>query len=67
MASIIKRRVYRCCDCGNVIETTTNHVGLIYPICRGRCRQIINPHTEQERVHTKQTAHEYVRDVEDTQ
>lgn len=66
MAQIIRiaYRVYRCCDCGNEIVTDTNHRGPVYPVCKGKCRTILNPHTANERVFPKQTKHEFVRDYE---
>lgn len=58
----IKKRVYECCDCGKVIVTETNHTGFIYPICKGTCRQILNPHTAKEIVLPTQTKHKFIRD-----
>lgn len=57
----MKKRRYRCDDCGNEIEAETNHRGAIYPICNGRCRLILNEHTENEIVLRKQTQHSYVK------
>lgn len=58
------QRVYECRECGNQIQTGTNHRVDCYPACTGKCRQIINPHTAREIVLPKQTAHKYIKDVE---
>ncbi len=58
----IKRRVYQCCECGNTIVTSTNHRASCYPTCKGKCRQIINPHTAREIVLPKQTRHKFICD-----
>ena len=56
----VKQRLYACNDCGNERLLTTNHEGECYPICTGKCRDIIYPHTAREVVLTKQTAHHFV-------
>lgn len=61
----IARRLYRCADCGNEVVLQTNHRVTCYPVCAGRCRQIVNPHTEGEVVLPRQTTHVFVRDVEE--
>lgn len=65
MTEIVKlaKRLYECTKCGNQVETQTNHRGEIYPTCTGKCRQIINPHTENEKVFQAQTAHKFVKDL----
>jgi hypothetical protein len=61
----IARRIYRCDKCGDAeTEITTNHTGKIWAErCRGKCRVIISPHTEHERVYSYIGPHSYVRDV----
>ena len=58
--TLYKTRQYQCVDCGNIINTKTNHIMDIYPTCTGKCRQIINPHTEKEVVLQRQTTHKYI-------
>lgn len=59
-------RIYQCVDCDQLVQTGTNHNGECYPICRGRCRQIINPNTAREVVLQKQTTHRYVSELDGT-
>ncbi len=54
------RRRYQCAKCGHIITTTTNHRSECWPLCEGRCRQIINPHTAKEVVLRTQTTHHYL-------
>lgn len=58
------RRVYRCSECNNEVITETNHTGSCYPVCEGKCRQIINPHTAREIVMKKMTKHLYIKEAE---
>ena len=60
----MKRRIYQCDDCGQKVVITTNHEGQCYPTCKGKCRQITNPHTERERVSQKQTTHHFIEDYD---
>lgn len=60
-----KYRNYRCRECGNKVMTGTNHEMDIYPDCQGKCRQIINPHTANEVVLRKQTAHKFLKHYEE--
>jgi DNA-directed RNA polymerase subunit RPC12/RpoP len=60
----IAPRVYKCCGCGNEITTDTNHREAIYPRCRGKCRNIVNPHTSRETVMPAYTKHEFVKDAD---
>lgn len=63
MQKPIRKRVYECQECGNRVEIETNHDTECYPICRGSCRQIINPHTAREIVLRRQTTHKYISEV----
>lgn len=48
---LMARRVLICRQCGAEHEATTNHTGTVWAErCSGRCRCIINPHTEHEAV-----------------
>ena len=58
-----KVRNYECRECGNKIQTGTNHRADCYPVCKGSCRQIINPNTAREIVLSKQTAHKYIGEI----
>lgn len=60
----IALRLYECKECGNQVKIETNHRIDCYPECKGKCRQIINPHTANEKVLRKQTAHKFIKDVE---
>lgn len=60
---LMKQRVYKCEVCGHEHKTTTNHTGACYPICKGKCRQILHPHTPHEIVMHRQTKHVYVKDA----
>lgn len=60
----IAYRAYACRECGHRVSLQTNHKIDCYPVCKGACRQIINPHTARERVLPKQTAHRYVSELE---
>lgn len=64
---LIKKRLYKCSECGNDVMLQTNHSGSCFPFCRGSCRQIINPNTSREVVYKKQTKHLYVKDADDAQ
>jgi len=57
------QRLYECVKCGNRITTGTNHRGEIYPTCKGKCRQILNPHTAKEIVLPTQSAHKFIKDI----
>lgn len=60
----IARRVYACSECGQETEIQTNHTGTVWSHrCTGTCRNILNPHTELERVFPKSTAHKYVSEL----
>lgn len=63
---LIAKRVYKCADCDHEQVTTTNHTGTVWALrCRGRCRNIINPHTEREIVLPKYGPHFYVREFDE--
>jgi endogenous inhibitor of DNA gyrase (YacG/DUF329 family) len=63
----ITPRLYECRQCGHQMVTTTNHQMDFYPVCLGKCRHIINPHTDSEVVMRKQTAYKFIRDIEPTE
>ncbi len=56
----IAKRLYECHECGNRVEIETNHKIECYPVCKGKCRQILNPHTAKEIVLSTQTTHKYI-------
>lgn len=60
----IAYRRYECRECGNKVEIQTNHKIDCYPNCKGKCRQILNPHTSREIVLPVQTAHKYLGEIE---
>lgn len=63
---LVAKRVYKCADCDTEQVTTTNHTGTVWALrCRGRCRNIISPHTEREIVLPKYGPHFYVREYDD--
>ena len=63
---LVAKRVYKCADCDHEQVTTTNHTGTVWALrCRGRCRNIINPHTEREIVLPKYGPHFYVREFDE--
>jgi endogenous inhibitor of DNA gyrase (YacG/DUF329 family) len=59
----IAERWYKCADCGHEVILSTNHNVECYPYCKGKCRQIMFPHTAREVVLRKQTTHKFLRDV----
>lgn len=61
----MKRRVYRCTECGHEHVTTTNHTGSCYPACQ-RCNTWIpNKRSPYGGVAIrKNTKHIYVGDAE---
>jgi len=64
----VAKRLYRCRECGNEVVLETNHQIDCYPVCAGKCRYYIRTGrgaAEQELVLRKQTAHEFIRDVDD--
>ena len=61
----IQKRLYECEECGNQVVVETNHTGHCYSVCKGKCRQIINPHTAREIVLPKQTSHKFVGEAQE--
>ena len=57
------KRLYECRECGHQMQFNTNHRIDCYPICEGKCRQILSPHTRKEVVLSKVTAHKYIKDI----
>lgn len=52
-------RLYECSECGNRVVIQTNHQIECYPVCKGKCRQIITG-KNTEHVLPTQTAHKYI-------
>jgi len=61
---LVGLRVYACGRCGTEKQVSTNHTGTVWAEkCDGDCRQILNPHTENEIVLSYYGPHKYVREV----
>jgi hypothetical protein len=57
-------RVYACAQCGAETKIQTNHTGTVWAQhCVGKCRKILNPHTENERVLPYQGPHKFVCEI----
>lgn len=57
-------RIYACNQCGAETKIQTNHTGTVWAQrCAGKCRTILNPHTERERVMIYEGPHSFICDV----
>ena len=61
---LVASRVYACRDCGTEVTIQTNHTGTVWARrCAGRCRLILNEHTENEKVRPAYRPHVYIREA----
>lgn len=58
-------RVYQCVDCGTKQLCHTNHTNRCWPICQGKCRNIVQADQFNKRRETiTQTEHHYVEEYD---